>query len=148
MQQCMELTGTNRSRAYPKNSTHQSDVKLRCLVRILWRGPERQTQICFVSSFQGLNLDLFGGNGGGVPLVPIPNTTVKPSSADGTWTEGSWESRTLPSKRRKSTTVDRWCSFCVCFVLDRSRKLQKCSYFRRNHEIFGESLQKCSYFSQ
>jgi hypothetical protein len=52
VQQCMELTGTNRSRAYPKNSTHQSDVKLRCLVRILWRGPERQTQICFVSSFQ------------------------------------------------------------------------------------------------
>ncbi len=40
----------------------------------------------------------FGGDGGGVPHVPIPNTTVKPSSADGTWTEGSWESRTLPSK--------------------------------------------------
>ena len=40
---------------------------------------------------------LSGGNGGGVPRVPIPNTTVKPSSADGTWTAGSWESRTLPS---------------------------------------------------
>ena len=39
----------------------------------------------------------FGGDSGGVPHVPIPNTTVKPSSADGTWTEGSWESRTPPS---------------------------------------------------
>ncbi len=26
----------------------------------------------------------FGGDGGGEPHVPIPNTTVKPSSADGT----------------------------------------------------------------
>ena len=26
----------------------------------------------------------FGGNGGGVPPVPIPNTEVKPVSADGT----------------------------------------------------------------
>ena len=40
----------------------------------------------------------FGGDGGGVPHVPIPNTTVKPSSADGTWTAGSWESRTPPSE--------------------------------------------------
>ena len=39
----------------------------------------------------------FGGDGGGVPHVPIPNTTVKPSSADGTWTAGSWESRKPPS---------------------------------------------------
>ena len=39
----------------------------------------------------------FGDDGGGEPRVPIPNTTVKPSSADGTWTAGSWESRTLPS---------------------------------------------------
>ena len=39
----------------------------------------------------------FGSDSGRVPRVPIPNTTVKPSSADGTWTAGSWESRTLPS---------------------------------------------------
>ena len=41
---------------------------------------------------------MFGGDGGGVPHVPIPNTTVKPSSADGTWTAGSWESRKPPSE--------------------------------------------------
>ena len=28
--------------------------------------------------------------------VSIPNTEVKPFSANGTWTETSWESRTLP----------------------------------------------------
>jgi hypothetical protein len=45
---------------------------------------------------------MFGGDSGGVPHVPIPNTTVKPSSADGTWTAGSWESRTSPSKNEKN----------------------------------------------
>ena len=37
-----------------------------------------------------------GGDGGGVTPVPIPNTEVKPSSADGTALETRWESRTLP----------------------------------------------------
>ena len=36
-----------------------------------------------------------GGNGGGATPVPIPNTVVKPSSADGT-ADLLWESRTLP----------------------------------------------------
>ena len=31
-----------------------------------------------------------------VTPVPIPNTEVKPLSADGTWWETAWESRTLP----------------------------------------------------
>jgi hypothetical protein len=43
-----------------------------------------------------------GDDGGGDPLVSIPNTTVKPSSANGTWTAGSWESRTLPDNPKKS----------------------------------------------
>jgi hypothetical protein len=34
-----------------------------------------------------------GDHSRGVPLVPIPNTIVKPSHADGTWTAGSWESK-------------------------------------------------------
>ena len=37
-----------------------------------------------------------GDNSGGVTPVPIPNTEVKPSSADGTWRETAWESRSLP----------------------------------------------------
>ena len=53
--------------------------------------------------FSGIiSLNRFGDNGGGVPHVPIPNTTVKPSSADGTWTAGSRESRTSRGNREKS----------------------------------------------
>ena len=65
----------------------------------------------FRSSFQGashfeLNKGVswqihhksFGDDGGREPRVPIPNTNVKPSSVDGTWTAGSWESRTSPSE--------------------------------------------------
>ena len=37
-----------------------------------------------------------GDHGGGVTPVPIPNTAVKPSSADGTARVAWWESRTLP----------------------------------------------------
>lgn len=34
--------------------------------------------------FQCKSSHPFGGDGGGEPRVPIPNTTVKPFSADGT----------------------------------------------------------------
>ena len=37
-----------------------------------------------------------GGNDGRVPPVPIPNTEVKPSSADGTWLETARESKSPP----------------------------------------------------
>ena len=39
---------------------------------------------------------VFGGDSGGVTPVPIPNTEVKPSSADGTAWVTVWESRTPP----------------------------------------------------
>ena len=38
----------------------------------------------------------FGGHSERVTPVPIPNTEVKPLSADGTWDECPWESRTPP----------------------------------------------------
>ena len=37
-----------------------------------------------------------GGYAEGVTPVPIPNTEVKPTRADGTAREAVWESRTLP----------------------------------------------------
>ena len=43
-----------------------------------------------------------GDNGEGDPPVPIPNTAVKPFSVDGTWTVGSWESRSLPVKKKRA----------------------------------------------
>ena len=39
-----------------------------------------------------------GGNDGEVTPVPIPNTEVKLSGVDGTWTARSRESRTPPGK--------------------------------------------------
>ena len=40
--------------------------------------------------------DLSGGVSGREPPVPIPNTEVKPASADGTWGVVPWESRSPP----------------------------------------------------
>ena len=37
-----------------------------------------------------------GGDAGGATPVPIPNTEVKPSRADGTALVTAWESRSLP----------------------------------------------------
>ena len=42
-----------------------------------------------------------GGNGERDPPVPIPNTEVKPFSADGTWLETARESRSLPDSNKK-----------------------------------------------
>lgn len=44
---------------------------------------------------------IFGGHSGGAPPVPISNTEVKPSSADGTALR-VWESRTLPNLLKKA----------------------------------------------
>ena len=44
-----------------------------------------------------------GGNDEGVPPVPIPNTEVKPFSADGTWLETARESRSLPESNCRSS---------------------------------------------
>ena len=92
MQQCMQLTNTNRSRAYPKRFHGVNDLLRKHKPALELRK--------LVSSFEGVTTpDPFGGNGEGEPRVPISNTTVKPFSADGTWTAGSWESRTSPSTK-------------------------------------------------
>ena len=54
--------------------------------------------------FQGTQkpYTISGDNGERDPPVPIPNTEVKPFSADGTWLETTWESRTLPDSTKKS----------------------------------------------
>ncbi len=48
-----------------------------------------------------------GGHGGGVTPVPIPNTVVKPASADGTWGVAPWESRTPPEFLRQQPSAMR-----------------------------------------
>ena len=44
-------------------------------------------------------LTISGGNDEGVPPVPIPNTEVKPFSADGTWLVTARESRSPPDSK-------------------------------------------------
>src|SRR6185436_2747965 len=82
--QRVQPTGTNRPRAWIDN-----DVRARCGVLSRARAPG----ICLLRS--SLTTD-FGGHSGGVTPVPIPNTEVKPTSADGTWEETPWESRSPP----------------------------------------------------
>ncbi len=53
-----------------------------------------------------------GGNSGGVTPVPVPNTVVKASSADGTALERGWESRTSPDYFSQSPTFGWGFSFC------------------------------------
>ena len=48
-----------------------------------------------------------GGDSERDPPVPIPNTEVKPFSADGTWLETARESRTLPDSTRESLAFAR-----------------------------------------
>ena len=66
--------------------------------------------------FQGTQkpYTISGDNGERDPPVPIPNTEVKPFSADGTWLETIWESRTLPdSTKRKPQTMSGAFSLCI-----------------------------------
>ena len=53
-----------------------------------------------------------GGNGERDPPVPIPNTEVKPFSADGTWLETARESRSLPDSKKKTPNKSWVFSFC------------------------------------
>jgi hypothetical protein len=77
--------------------------------------PNTVKRICVVlreqsSERNNENFKRSGDNAGGVPPVPIPNTEVKTSRADDTWTAGSWESRSLPGKK-KETVLKKIVSF-------------------------------------
>ena len=70
----------------------------------------------------------FGDHGDRVTPVPIPNTEVKPVSADGTWGEIPWESRTSPDFANER----RWAFRPASLVVFRLNSvLQRC---------FGHSL--------
>ena len=45
-----------------------------------------------------------GDHAVGVPPVPIPNTEVKTSRAKDTWSASSWESRSSPGNKQKTTS--------------------------------------------
>ena len=55
---------------------------------------------CAVFKVWGKNhITISGDNGKREPPVPIPNTEVKPLSADGTWLETARESRSSPDSK-------------------------------------------------
>ena len=58
------------------------------------------------------------------PPVPIPNTEVKPFSADGTWLETTWESRTLPDSMKKELTPNGVGSFFMEFIFNTTLNLK------------------------
>ena len=68
---------------------------------INWSNARWEVWMC---GFQGTKRtrENSGDNGERVPPVPIPNTEVKPFSADGTWLETARESRSLPDSKKKT----------------------------------------------
>ena len=62
---------------------------------------------------------IFGGHSEGVTPVPIPNTEVKPLSADGTARATWWESRSPPNYFGKAPVIARSITgafFCACAI--------------------------------
>ena len=83
--------------------------------------------------FQGTQkpYTISGDNGERDPPVPIPNTEVKPFSADGTWLETTWESRTLPdSTKKKPQTMSG------VFFLCASRQVYLPSRLQRSQRMY------------
>ena len=62
-------------------------------------------------SVQG-TLSHSGDNGGRDPPVLIPNSEVKPTSAEGTWLDTTWESRTSPVPMKERVAIN-----CSLFLL-------------------------------
>lgn len=57
-----------------------------------------------------------GGNGEREPPVPIPNTEVKPLSAESTWLETARENRTLPDSKRLRRVISTQSFFLPQFL--------------------------------
>jgi hypothetical protein len=88
VRQRIQLTGTNRPRAWKLARARYGTLRGDRLGRTR---PGRPTRVGCAGE-----RTVSGGHGGGETPVPIPNTAVKPASADGTWGVAPWESRTPP----------------------------------------------------
>ena len=66
-----------------------------------------------------------GGHNEGVPPVPIPNTEVKPFSAESTWLETAREDRSLPDSNMKLERA----SFCFHSII-------RCEFSRDSYRFF------------
>ena len=71
----------------------------RLIRRLIGRTGQKESNLVKLCGCQGADktkITHSGGDNEGVTPVPIPNTEVKPFSADGTWLETARESRSLP----------------------------------------------------
>ncbi len=88
-----------KTRSIGKRSNGESfDVQLSGCVKGRRGTDERQaeTQATPTGAQSPNKFTISGGYDERVPPVPIPNTEVKPLSADGTWLDTARESRSLP----------------------------------------------------
>jgi hypothetical protein len=94
--QRVQLTGTNRPRAWiPRTLVFAMEFS---------RGHPSRAGRSLTRARAPATTD-FGGYRDRVTPVPIPNTEVKPASADGTWVDSPWESRTPPDFSREDPIV-------------------------------------------
>ena len=71
-----------------------------------------------------------GDNSEEVTPVPISNTVVKLLSADDTWREAAWESRTLPVLLKKRVHFDELVFFSAAYKTGQRSEYRR--YERRN----------------
>ena len=70
-----------------------------------------------------------GGHSEGDPPVPIPNTEVKPFSADNTRLETSWEDKTLPeSNIQEAEKLMRLVRFLILYAGGRDKVREELGY--------------------
>ena len=88
-------------------------------------------------------IKISGDNGKREPPVPIPNTEVKPLSADGTWLETARESRSSPDSKDESCCemqqlllyMENECAMCEIVPLSKIERgvFNFSSICHRNH---------------
>src|SRR5687768_10240829 len=87
-----------------------------------------------------------GGHRGRVTPVPIPNTEVKPATADGTACAGVWESRSLPGLFLNAASSNREAAFSL--YVHPSERVPAASNARRHQKrssadvVVSESLER------
>ena len=123
MQQCIERTGTNPSRAWFENVSEDRLVgasSFFCKVLKVWEDVQLDQDFCggrkerpasAAKAYWGMSskrdavltkrehkktVQRSGDDGWEVPPVPIPNTAVKLSRVESTWLEAAREDRLLP----------------------------------------------------
>ena len=89
-------------------------------------------------------ITISGGNDEGVTPVPIPNTEVKPFSADGTWLVTARESRSPPDSNRSPAIAG---DLFIGITAAHSRNLSRRSGHRRRFSPLLASIDSFTSFS-